>query len=294
MKSFEEIYKSIMDNEAKEFIKKKKYINSMALILYPAFLAFLVFTIKNITTNTKILNFGIIIFLAIGIFLISMRGKIAKEYKKKIIGKFLKQINETLDIYPEKGIDAISYKHSGFKMGNKFEASDLIVGKLENNLLVQMSDIKVKDRRDNGDGTSTELMLFKGLFLKVNFKRKIDKPIKLLKNEKKVLKKNLKIDNSEFEKIYDIYAENDLQAFQLYTVDVMDKLLEFKEKTKLYPEIIIKDDNLYIRIAAEQLFEPAVAEFDLEKERLEFYYDIIKLAYEMSNHLLDTIMNEIL
>jgi len=292
MKKFEEIYNEIMDSDAKEFIKKRKIFTMLAFIIYPAFIMFLISSIKQ--ADLSLTNLGIIIFGVFGIFIITMRAKMVKEYKKKIISKFLKSINESFDIYPEKGIDSKSYKQSGFKMGNKYSATDLIVGKLENDLLVQMSDINVKDERKSEDGTKIENLLFKGLFLRVDFKNKIDKPIKLLKNEKRLMKNNLKIDNPDFEKIYDIYAENELQAFQLYTLDVMEKLLKFKEKNKLCPEIIVKESDLYIRIAAEQLFEPTVTGFDFDKERLELYYEIIKLVDEISNHLLNTIMNEIL
>lgn len=292
MKDFEEVYKSVMDNEAQEFIKKRKKSNIISCMIYPLIIILFVLIIKN--ASPIIINIYIIVLIVYGMLAASIAMKLARKYKKVIINKFLKGINESFDIYPEKGIEASSYTQSGFKIGNKYSATDLIVGKLENDLLIQMSDINVRETITHEDGTKTEALLFKGLFLRVDFKNKIDKPIKLLRNEKRLMKKNLKIDNSEFEKVYDIYAENELQAFQLYTADVMEKLLKFKKKTKLCPEIVIKDSNLYIRIAAEQLFEPTIKDFDFNKKRLELYYEIIKLAHDMSNHMLNTIIEEIL
>ena len=136
--------------------------------------------------------------------------------------------------------------------------------------------------------------VFKGLFVKVEFEKSIEKTIKLLNEKDKESKSNIKIDNSEFEKSYNIYAENSIQAYQLFTQDIMEKILKYNKETSIYPEIIVKESNLYIRIADEELFEPTLLNMGFDKTVLKKYYEIIKLVDEISNHLLNTIMNEIL
>lgn len=293
MKSFEEIYKEIIENDAKKFINRRKIINIIIIIAYIILFIVLIKLGRDGNINYDFILKGIIAFLVLVLTTSLLSSKYTKDYKKIIISKFLKQINESFDIYPDKGIDEADYQKSGFKEGNKIESKDMIIGKLENELLIQMTDIKIKNQEECEDKIETET-LFEGLFVRVDFKKSIKKPIMLLANQKKFRNLSAKIDNPEFEKYYDIVTENNLQAYQLYTADIIEKILEFIEKTKLYPEIIIKERYLYIRIASQNLFEPTSFNFGFDKRKFEIWYEIIKLVNDMSNHLLNTIMNEIL
>lgn len=292
MKKFEKVYEEVIKKDSQKFVSQRKLLYTLIVIM--CIIGINLIVAVTLEVESVAINAGAIFLILLLILIISLTKEYTKKYKEQVIFKFLKQINETFKIYPEKSIDKKEYEKSGFKSGNQITSNDLIEGKLENNLKVQMADIIVRDKRVNEAGEQTILTLFSGLFVVVELNKSIEKPIKLLADQKKLGKRNLKIDHTEFEKHYDIFSENSLQAYQLYTADIMDKILEFKSKNKIYPEIIVNKNKLYIRIAVDGLFEPTLFDFGFDKETLKKYYEIIKLINEISNHLLNTILDEIL
>lgn len=77
---------------------------------------------------------------------------------------------------------------------------------------------------------------------------------------------------------------------QILTADIMESLIEFKNKTKNEFDIVIDHNNIYLRFHCGAIFEAASLKKDaFDMETLRKYYDILQFTYSLSKKLINTI-----
>ena len=103
----------------------------------------------------------------------------------------------------------------------------------------------------------------------------------------------MEMDSSEFEKQFNVFASDRIKCMQILTADIMEQIIEFKEKTNQKFDIYINDDKIYLRFHKNDLFEPMYKTNEiLDKNSLQSYYDILKFTYELTNKIIKVI-NEV-
>ena len=101
------------------------------------------------------------------------------------------------------------------------------------------------------------------------------------------------MDSSEFEKAFNVYTSDKIKGMQILTADIMDDILEFKNKTKYNFDIYIKDDKIYLRFSCGHIFEPYFRKNEILNEKsLKSYYDILSFTCELTNKIIKVI-NEV-
>ena len=100
------------------------------------------------------------------------------------------------------------------------------------------------------------------------------------------------MDSTSFEKVYDVYCNNKIAGMQVFTADTMQKILDFKEKYKMYPEISLKKNNLYMRFPIfKNCLEHNIFKNILDYKEIESFYilisSIINISENFSNDVLD-------
>ena len=100
----------------------------------------------------------------------------------------------------------------------------------------------------------------------------------------------IELDSQEFEEKFDVYASNKIVAFQLLTSDVMSLLNDFYKYINETFEIIIKNDNIYIRIwGCDSFNTPLIKDNELDKEHIYNHYKTINFILNISSKLVELI-----
>lgn len=120
--------------------------------------------------------------------------------------------------------------------------------------------------------------------------KSINSELQIMQNGSFALSKKLKMDSSEFEKYFDVKASNQIIGMQLLTADVMQELVDFENKTKMKFDIVIKENELYLRFHSGNMFEPTnLKKGPLDKEAIQKYFYMLNFTYNLSNKLINVI-----
>lgn len=130
--------------------------------------------------------------------------------------------------------------------------------------------------------TIDESPLYKGLFSYIRLENNINSRVKITTKEvyKYETIKIVNLDSSEFEKIYDVYAEEPILAVRMLTSDIMELMVEFYNKHSIAFELNITNDMLAIKFYTGKMFEPSIVGNALNIEVFYAYYVIMEFAEE--------------
>ena len=98
------------------------------------------------------------------------------------------------------------------------------------------------------------------------------------------------MDSSEFEKAFNVYASDKIIGMQILTADIMEDILEFKNLTKQHFDIVINNNNIYLRFHCGSMFEPHFKKKNiLDEKSLKSYYDILNFTCELTNKIINVV-----
>ena len=318
MKKFEDLYSEINVNEElkstwEEAVVERKKNNRIAITIF--IIIFLIATIVLAIASIKLegLNFLIIpkMFFTIfpfmffgGIVIFGVSRIFAKKYKKyaivfkkTVIEKLIGNFYNNLEYYPEKQMPKRIYDEEKYEYYNRYYSDDYIEAKINNKYDIGMAEVKtVEERteRDSKGNTRTRTYTkFHGIFAKIVIDKSINSELRIKQNGSYGFSKNrLEMDSSEFEKYFDVSATNKIIGMQLLTADVMEELISFINKTNLRYDIVIKNNNIYLRFHCGTMFEPEnLKKGAIDKEKIEKYFYMLNFTYNLSDKIIK-IINE--
>ncbi len=198
------------------------------------------------------------------------------------------------------GLSSTAFKEAEFEKYDEYYAGDLIQGILKNNCKFAMSEVLTKDKYTDSDGNITYLTIFDGLVAKVETPKPFSTSLYLRKDrkDKSLLnrvflsklpfdKLRIQLDSPEFEKVFDVYASDQIVAMQLLTADVMQDLIQFYKEMEMDYELTIKENCMYIRFWCGEMFETAkLRKFSLDRDTLYKYYEMLEFTFGLTNKML--------
>ena len=291
MKSFNEIYEELYkeNNDGLEKLRKKSRTESVVSVIAIIIAVFIFIKLSSSTIwLAMILTCSICIIAAVKMF--NNSKKFRTSFKENIIKSFIKNIDEGLNFYPEKGISSGLYRAGEFESYDRFYSEDEIEGMLDGKYAVRMSEVHTLDESTDSEGHTTTTTVFHGLFGVIDCSKSIHTNLKV-RNNKGMLgklftgKTKIEMDSEEFEKFFDIYAENKIIAMQILTSDVMALMIDFREQYKIKYELTINDNKIYIRFHTGDVFEPKAFKSALDYDMLKKYYDIIEFVFSVSREI---------
>lgn len=241
---------------------------------------------------------GIVVLL----MLLDAKGKEKKvrQYRKMYLSEFnpafLKLIEPDFSYDSNNGIPEKSYRMIQFVDYDKYEANGLISGKLSNGCSFRAGQITTRSTYEKQDGSEKkereERIDYDGILYEIKLPFSIDSKL-YLRSDKRLdhagfLKKlatpnpdmrlsriKVQLDSEEFEKLFDVYAENKMLAMQIFTADIMKDLEKLYTKTSNKFELTIDNDMLYICFATGAIFRAPedLSVPVLDKETLAQYYN---------------------
>lgn len=214
-----------------------------------------------------------------------------KKYKQTVITALIKEYCEKLNYNQSMGISPYTYQKGQFESFDVFSSEDSITGILPQGYKIQMSEVHTQSKHRDSKGRTHYTTLFHGLFAEVEIGKNLNNHIKIRKNTIKIFdsKERIEMDSGEFEKIYDIYTKNKIETMQLFTSEILQMFVDFKNENKVTPELTIVNDNLYIRVETGNVFEANMFKEALDYSTLKNYYDTIDFTLGITEKLLKNI-----
>ena len=280
------------------------------LVLTFLFVIFGIFIVPFILNSLNIYINGIIyhtLFL-LGAYICGYRslmlfGKYKKEmpiyknsFKENVISKIVPLVNSNLLYFNGNDI-AINiepeYRASGFDGYdyNSFKIDDYIQGNIEDDLILRMADVIVKNIIQTKNGESSE-DIFNGIFVMVNSgdtddKEKDNNKIVTIYSNVYSINSDTKVEveSEEFNKYFLVSTNDKIYALQILTADVINILLTYKKVYDLDFEIKIRGARTYIRFHIDNMFEPKIFKEALNKDDIYIYYNVLKFIIDFSKKL---------
>lgn len=300
MKNFNEVYEEIYKQNHEELEKLRKDRAKKAATLTAVALIGIIIIMKvatNIMGSIMFLPWFIVIsIMLIVIISATNKGKYTKIFKRKVIEPFVKNIDENLNYNASQGIASVLYRQGEFEHFDLYSSEDAIEGILDDKYQVRMAEVHTQNESRDSKGRRTTYTLFHGIFGNVECAKNIGTKLKI-HSDKGMLgnifkgKTRLEMDSTEFEKYFDINAENKIIAMQILTSDVMQMMIEFREQSKIKYELTIKENQIYIRFHTGEVFEPKMFTNSLAYDMLKRYYDIIDFIFKVSREINKAIEN---
>ena len=289
MNAFNEIYQDLYKKCGMEFNEKKKKDTFDRI-------AFIVIIIIMILICIKTKNYYMItitgIFTFLGpIYMVFNYMDYKVLYKEKIIKTFVEGYSKDLNYYPQGGISPVVYNKAKFDgRYDKYHSEDLIEGKIMDECKVSMSEVHTQKREQTTDSDghthTSYTTLFHGLFafIEMNSLNSVEFMIKsnAFLSDKFGGKNKLNMDSGEFEKIFDVTTLDKISTLRILTADVMQMLIDFKNKNKVTPEIVLNSKGLFIRFELGNVFEPKLIKSDIDYDSLKKTYDIITFTLDLA------------
>lgn len=302
---FESIYENLYNNHihSLEILRKKLrlriIIQCVTFILFALMLVIPIELIIPIGSNfiiVKLLSYipvcSLIAFFVLTVINRKYIKRYNESYKNSIISNFVKLINNKLTYKTMNYEIEQDYINANFdnKEFNKFTPDDYIEGYLADNIFLKMSDVFVQYIIGYGKHRHVE-NLFQGIFAFTSSNKNINTYIKISKNKLKIAnnEERVEMDNTEFEKYFDIYSENKILTMRILTSDVMQTLIDFHDKYNLDFEIIFRNNTVYLRFFTGSMFEPKVFGSSIDKQLLFIYFCILKFILEITTKINDAL-----
>lgn len=297
MKSFNEIYEQVYkENNAQMSKLKEKKRNATILFIVSIVIAwiFLLNLSNKFEAMVVIVSISAVIILITAI--VSYNSTYRKMFKTNIISTFIKNVDRNLTYYPNKRMPTIIYRKGEFEGFNEFSSEDVIEGILDDKYKIQMAEVHTQNVTQDSEGNTIRTTIFRGIFGNIECIK--DTHIKLkVRSDKGILgnlfrsKSKIEMDSSEFEKYFDITADDKIRAMQILTSDLMALMIEFREESNIRYEFTLNNNQIYLRFHIGDVFEPKYFKDALDYDTLKNYYDIINFVFGVAREINKAIEN---
>lgn len=294
MKSFNEVYTQICAENYKSIrvIREKHLIRS-----------FLIASIFILISIPVALNFSLLlaitfdIVVTLVIFFSPYFNTYSDAYKSNIISSLVKNYDEKLSFNPAGGVGRNLYEEADFGQYTEYHSSDYIYGTLDNQINFQMCDLHTLLVSRDDEGHVYRTTTFKGLFSAIPLKHYVPRVIKIRSQnfvtagEEKDPNK-IDMDSQEFEKYFNVFADDKILAMRVLTSDLLDYLLTSRKENKIKFEITIRRNYLYIRIHCNNMFESNMFKNPLDFKTLYKYYTFLNFSVELNKKINSILENK--
>lgn len=240
------------------------YLILCAILIIGTATGFFMIALDSFDANLKMQILSIALMVAMISLALAMWVKklIVKPLKHILMSKISHDIKGFRYI-PDAGLPIQFFEDSGFIRGyDEYCSDNFITGKVENGKDFIISEILVKQVILSEDNTRSESILFDGIFgvldaKKVNtfymdiapdFKNKFAN--RVFADFKKMLgnKHVVRLENPEFERYFEVFSDNQIEARKIITLEFMEKLLEVRKALGKNISIIYVGNKIYFFI----------------------------------------------
>jgi len=302
-KNFKEFYDIKLVHDLKDLDQERKQVDRKVLLIGVIGVIIILVIGRfggNSTMYFQILT-GIIAFIAVSIISKNYR----QNFKNKIISKIAGSVDENLVYTPEGTVSREEFTNSGIfqKYCNNYHGEDHFKGKMGKTAF-EFSEVVGKHVTSTGTGSNKKQhqhLIFRGIFFVADFNKNFNGyTVVLPDTAERMLGKFgqslqsmssrgqlVKLEDHEFEKVFCVYSDDQVEARYILSTSLMKRIVEFKRKwdTKIY--LSFRDSKVYIAISMNKnLFETrlfkTVQDYNLIEENIQFLILITNIVDDLN------------
>ncbi|MDE6452022.1 MAG: DUF3137 domain-containing protein [Odoribacter sp.] len=177
-------------------------------------------------------------------------------YKQNIISAIISQLCENASFQPENGIPEQTFRASGLfgTPPDRYHSEDLICGKI-NKTSFTCSEITAEKKRVTTDSKGRRhehwVDIFRGFFFIADFNKNFQGQTVVFRNswfKLNLNKQRVKLENPNFEKQFDVFSTDQVEARYILTPNLMERLLELDSRFPGKITVSFKDSSVIVAI----------------------------------------------
>lgn len=189
-------------------------------------------------------------------------------------------------------MSAHDYRRAEFdNLFDKFRTEDEITGSLADGSKIKMAQIATFEEREVRDSEGhihkEETETFRGLYGIVVLTNPILNNINISSNSflRKYDTARIEVDSAEFEKRYDLYALDKLNAMEIFTSELIEMFINLKKNYAF--ELKVFGNCIYFRYRCGEMFEPPALKSGVTFDLLFKYFSIIDFPVGIIEKIID-------
>lgn len=221
-------------------------------------------------------------------------------FKDHVIEKIIHFLDPTLVYRKMEKIAEAEYQKSELFLETyeRYSGSDRVSGEIEG-VKISFCDLHVEKKERDKNGKEEWHDIFKGLFFYADFNKTFQSKVIVLPDMAErtlgVLGswmqglnvqrgKLIKLDHVEFEKLFVVYGEDQIESRYILSPSLMEKIVQFHNKVEKALYLSFIDGKLYMAIPyTKPLFEPILNRSLLDFKMIQSYFELLEMILSVVN-----------
>ena len=243
----------VLENKRKELLRKGRSegVSYAAIFLIVGVIALLILKLEGIFGPIGIVVISVIIFITC----INNKSKIFSSfYKEEVVDEIIHAFCPNATYSPNDGVGEDLFRNSGlFTSPDRYHAEDLIEGCLDKTSFI-CSEVHAEERRARSTKNGVQYYwedIFKGFLFIADFHKEFLGETTVLRDSFFKIKmgaSRVKMENPDFEKVFDVFSTNQIEARYLITPSMMERMLKLDSNFKKGVTISFRNSTILVAI----------------------------------------------
>ena len=243
----------VLENKRKELLRKGRSEGLIyaAIFLVVGVIALLILKLEGIFGLIVIVVISVIIFITC----INNKSKIFSSfYKEEVVDEIIHAFCPNATYSPNNGVSEELFRNSGlFTSPDRYHAEDLIEGCLDKTSFI-CSEVHAEERRARSTKNGVQYYwedIFKGFLFIADFHKEFQGETTVLRDSFFKIKmgaSRVKMENPDFEKVFDVFSTNQIEARYLITPSMMERMLKLDSNFKKGVTISFRNSMILVAI----------------------------------------------
>lgn len=243
----------VLENKRKELLRKGRSEGLIyaAIFLVVGVIALLILKLEGIFGPIVIVVISVIIFITC----INNKSKIFSSfYKEEVVDEIIHAFCPNATYSPNDGVGEELFKNSRlFTSPDRYHAEDLIEGCLDKTSFI-CSEVHAEERRTRSTKNGVQYYwedIFKGFLFIADFHKEFQGETTVLRDSFFKIKmgvSRVKMENPDFEKVFDVFSTNQIEARYLITPSMMERMLKLDSNFKKGVTISFRNSTILVAI----------------------------------------------
>ena len=243
----------VLENKRKELLRKGRSEGLIyaAIFLVVGVIALLILKLEGIFGLIVIVVISVIIFITC----INNKSKIFSSfYKEEVVDEIIHAFCPNATYSPNNGVSEELFRNSAlFTSPDRYHAEDLIEGCLDKTSFI-CSEVHAEERRTRSTKNGVQYYwedIFKGFLFIADFHKEFQGETTVLRDSFFKIKmgvSRVKMENPDFEKVFDVFSTNQIEARYLITPSMMERMLKLDSNFKKGVTISFRNSMILVAI----------------------------------------------
>lgn len=243
----------VLENKRKELLRKGRSEGLIyaAVFLVVGVIALLILKLEGIFGPIVIVVISVIILITC----INNKSKIFSSfYKEEVVNEIIHAFCSNATYSPNDGVGEDLFKNSGlFTSPDRYHAEDLIEGCLGKTSFI-CSEVHAEERKARSTKNGVQYYwedIFKGFLFIADFHKDFQGETTVLRDSFFKIKmgaSRVKMESPDFEKVFDVFSTNQIEARYLITPSMMERMLKLDSNFKKGITISFRNSTILVAI----------------------------------------------